>query len=211
MPRLFDTRHHAPSEDAPEPVPGGGTAARALAVALTGLLVTFLVANRSSGAFGAEARNHGNRVVEGYVGLTDDDGGSALFNLPALVPGDSAENCIAVRYEGTVLPAVVRLGARTDGELSPDLGMAVDVGDGGGFGTCAGFTPSARIYAGDLAGFGRLHPPDRGLEVFRPSRRGEVKTLRLQVRLDRASRANGREAHADFVWVVTPASSMPSP
>lgn len=211
MPRLFDTSRSAPPEAAPGPVAGGGTAARALAVALTGLLVTFLVAERSSGAFGGEARNPGNRFAEGYVGLTDDDGGSALFDLPALVPGDTAENCIAVHYEGTVLPAVVRLGARTEGGLSPDLAMTVDVGDGGGFGTCAGFAPSARIYAGDLADFGRVHPPDRGLEVFRPSRRGEVKTLRLGVRLDRASGADGSEARADFVWVVTPASSTPPP
>lgn len=212
MPRAFDSKSTSdqlePTVDGPS---GASTAARGLAVALAALTVTFLVAARSSGAFGAEARNPGNRFVEGYVALTDDDKGQALFDIPALTPDVVEENCIAVRYEGTALPAIVRLGARSGGSLAPFLNMAVDVGDGAGFGTCDGFVPSARLYTGDLADFSRRHPAKDGLEVYRPVERDEVRTLRVQVSLERASGIDENEAQADFLWVVEPATSSTPP
>jgi hypothetical protein len=135
-----------------------------LGAILTGhLLVSFLVIGTSRAAFSDTTDNSGNAFTSGSVTITDDDGGDALFDVSALAPGDSHENCIEVTYTGT-LSAEVRLygtaGASSD--LNDALTVTVQRGTGGGFvGTetpsgslsCTGFVSATEVFSGTLTTF----------------------------------------------------------
>jgi hypothetical protein len=85
------------------------------------------------------------------VALTDDDGGSALFSVSGLIPGQSTSRCLVVSYAGN-LPAQVRLygtiGAGTG--LAPYLDLQVTRGSFSGASApdCTGFSPDGPAYLG---------------------------------------------------------------
>jgi hypothetical protein len=109
-----------------------------VAVLLAGLMVW----QGSNAAFSSDTRNVGNSWETGSVALTDDDGGTAMFQVQDLTPGDSGEKCIVVTASSSV-PGVVKTyvaDLAADG-LEPYIKLTIQEGTGGAFDDCTGFAP----------------------------------------------------------------------
>lgn len=131
------------------------------------------------------------------VELTDDDGGAALFaGTGPWRPGESQERCIELRYEGSQPEVQVSLFTEVEGTgLEEFLQVTVEVGEGGRFGDCSGFSPTERVFSGSLAELAaRSGQPSTTL------RDGEEVTYRFTVTLRDDDRAQGTTASADFLW-----------
>ena len=104
------------------------------------LLAGILVWHGSSAAFTAQTRNVGNNWDTGSVTLTDDDLGTAAFQIANVVPGGTGSKCIVVTSTSSV-PGVVkiylaRLGAQG---LENNITVSTEIGTGGSFANCTGF------------------------------------------------------------------------
>ena len=122
------------------------------AIALVAVaLVSVLAFEASRGAFSATTDDVANTFDAGAVALSDNDASSALFSLTDLVPGiaNRVQSCIDVTYDGSVVPADVRLytaGGDLAGGLAPYLDLVVERGSGAaGFGDCSGFSSTETI------------------------------------------------------------------
>lgn len=118
-----------------------GFGAAPMAIILAGGLVW----QSSYAAFTATTRNAGNSWSAGSVALTDDDKGAAAFSVTNLVPGDTGAKCIVVSSNANV-PGEVRdyatnLNASTG--LAEHIQFKIEMGTGGSFNDCTGFTPGA--------------------------------------------------------------------
>ncbi len=177
-------------------------AARQVAVAVTLLMVSFLVLTRSNGALGSGVSAN-SRITGGAIELTDDDGDETLFDLPELRPGETTTNCIEVTYRGGVFNEPVGLRFRGGGPLAADLETTIDVGKGGGFNSCDGFTASETLYRGTLADLQDTHgATDPALETFIIERTPDTRTFRITFGLDEASESAGLGANTEFLWTV---------
>ena len=80
------------------------------------------------GLFSATTQNSGNEISAGTVALSDNDAGSAQFNITGAKPGDSWTRCIRVLYTGS-LPADLKLyELGGGGPLSPYLTLKLEQG-----------------------------------------------------------------------------------
>lgn len=175
---------------------------RLLAAAATVLLISFLVVNRSGEAL-RPSTDATSRFRSGSVSLADDDTGRSLFDVPAMAPGQRYENCITVTYTGMTSEVAVVVAARATGELASGMLMTLDVGRGGGFGSCEGFMPERAVYDGGVDAFARDHGPGRGLEAFTPGGPGDSRTFRFAFALS-PDASPGQQAGVDFDWSVGP-------
>lgn len=91
------------------PRSGKGNWARIAAIVGSMAVVGLLVVTASSAAFTATTDNTGNAFNAATIALSDDDGGTAMFNVTGMVPGDTTEGCITVTYTGTADPGVVKI------------------------------------------------------------------------------------------------------
>ena len=102
-----------------------------------------LVWQGSYAAFTGQTRNSGNDWSTGTVALTDDDQGSARFQVSNMEPGDSDTKCLTVTANASV-PGTVRAYAVNPTITSTDLAdhilVSVDEGTGGSYASCDGFT-----------------------------------------------------------------------
>jgi hypothetical protein len=135
----------------------------ALAVTAAGCAVAFSLQGTQA-AFTATTSNAGNTFTAGSVRLSDNDSGTAMFQVGTLAHLDSGSKCINVTSAGT-LANTVKLYATvtesdgavpTDGALLDDhLNITVEIGTGGTFASCTGFVPTpggqSVIYNGTLA------------------------------------------------------------
>jgi len=138
---------------------------RLLATAVAILAVLALLATKPTwSAFSGTTSNPGNTTTAGTVTLTDNDSGTAIFNLTNLVPGDTDSGCLQVTYSGT-LPALLRLYHTSTGSLASALDLTITRGtiSSGSFDDCSGFVAdtvnyqglgAGIIYAGTLAALG---------------------------------------------------------
>lgn len=114
------------------------TAATPVAIIAAGALIW----QSSYAAFTGTTRNSGNDWATGSVALTDDDSGSARFQVTNMLPGDSETKCIKVTANasspGEVRAYVVNSVASTTG-LEQRIKVTVNSGDGGSFADCTGF------------------------------------------------------------------------
>ena len=62
---------------------------------------SFIVWSASDAAFSGTTTNAGNSVTAGVVSVSDDDAGTALFNVTGAVPGSPQTRCINVTYTGS--------------------------------------------------------------------------------------------------------------
>jgi Camelysin metallo-endopeptidase len=113
--------------------------ASALVVGVMGSLAALGV----FGLFSATTQNSGNEISAGTVVLSDNDAGSAMFNVTNAKPGETWTRCIKVLYSGS-LPAnlhIYELGGQ--GPLSPYLKLKLEQGTQAEatFPSCTGFTP----------------------------------------------------------------------
>jgi hypothetical protein len=188
------------SDDGDEAVDGTRSLVRLRAAAATVLLISFLVVNRSGDAFHTGTDASGS-FRSGSVSLSDDDTDRSLFDVPAMVPGQRYENCIAVSYSGMQRAAAVTLAAHATGALAQGMHMTLDVGRGGGFGSCAGFAPERSLYDGGVEAFAAAHGRGRGLEAFTPAGPGDTRTFRFAFELS-PDASPGEQAAVDFDWSV---------
>ena len=172
------------------------------AVALA--LVSLVVIVGSRAAFSDTTSNAGNNWAAGTVVITDDDAGAAMFNATGMKPGSSVTNCIVVTYSGSLVPATVSLYGSTGGTgLAPYLDVDLDIGSGGSFGNCTGFTKdvSGDIFTGTLSGFSATHTNfANGLQSWAPAANPESKTYRFTLTLQDNNAAQGLDATATFTW-----------
>lgn len=75
-------------------------------------------------AFTASTSNTGNSFASGTLSFTDNDSGSALFNISNLKPGDTMTRSIQVNNTGS-LDANVTVSLATDGVLADALDVTV--------------------------------------------------------------------------------------
>jgi hypothetical protein len=131
--------------------------ASALVVGVLGSVVALGV----FGLFSATTQNSGNEISSGTIAISDNDAGSAMFNITNAKPGDAWTRCIRVLYSGS-LPADVKLyELGGGGPLSPYLKLKLEQGAQAEatFPSCTGFTPdgtngTGTIYEGP--GFGSI-------------------------------------------------------
>jgi hypothetical protein len=106
------------------------------------LFAAAMVLQASNAAFTAETRNSGNAWSTGTVALTDDDAGSARFQVSGMVPGQTETACIKVTATSTV-PGLVKgyaLNPVTSSQgVENYIKFTVDYGSGGSFASCTGF------------------------------------------------------------------------
>jgi hypothetical protein len=78
-------------------------------------LVGSIAAVATWSAFSETTGNETNQFETGSLNLTDNDSGTALFNMSGAVGGDTVEKCITVSYSGTLTSNVRLYGATTGG------------------------------------------------------------------------------------------------
>src|SRR5690606_34272367 len=98
----------------------------------------------SYAAFTGTTNNTGNEWSTGSVNLTDDDKGTAMFQVQNLLPGQSESKCIEVTANASV-PSTVRgytVNPVTSAKgLEDHIWISIQSGDGGTFADCTDFTP----------------------------------------------------------------------
>jgi hypothetical protein len=129
-------------------------------VLLSTLVVGVLCGLTTLGVFGlfsATTQNAGNEITTGTVAISDNDAGSALYNVTGAKPGDTVSRCIRTTYTGS-LPASVHLySTSTPGALAQYVDVTITKGTqpGSAFPSCDAFTADAggAIFSGTLQGF----------------------------------------------------------
>jgi hypothetical protein len=173
---------------------------RALAMVASLGFVSVLVMTSSRAAFVDSTDNTSNQFSAGTVELTDDDSGSVLFNVNNLAPTETRTNCITVTYTGSLAANVHAYGAAS-GALAPYLNLVVEVGTGGSYDDCTGFTPGSTLYTGTLANFAATRTNfTNGLAGWNGATNPSSRTYRLSVTLQDNNAAQGLSATADFTW-----------
>jgi len=108
------------------------------------------------GVFSATTQNAGNEISTGTVAISDNDAGSALYNITGAKPGDTVSRCIRTTYTGS-LPADVHLYTTSPpGALAPYVDLVITKGTqlNSAFPDCTGFTADgAALFTGTLQGF----------------------------------------------------------
>lgn len=187
------------------------SAAPLLAIAISLVLVSFMVISVSRAAFSDTTDNVTNALGAATVDLDDDDATSVLFNVTDMVPGDTLVNCIVVTYQGTrANPAAVKMysGGFTDsGNFADYMNITIEEGSGGTFGNCTGFTLANTIEpTGTLTAFGIAHTNyTNGAGVWDPSGTPESETYRITFELDSSTpdAEQGESVTAlTFTWEV---------
>jgi Camelysin metallo-endopeptidase len=105
-------------------------------------------------AFTATTANAGNSIDSGTVAISDNDAGSAMYNVTNAKPGDSDVKCIRVTYTGSLASTVNLYMATpvTNGDL---YSITIERGSGlsGAFPACDDFAPDATVFSGTLGSF----------------------------------------------------------
>ena len=113
------------------------------------------------GVFSATTQNAGNEISTGTVTISDNDLGSALYNVTGAKPGDTVSKCIKTTYTGS-LPSDVHLYTTSaPGALAQYVDLTITKGTqtSSAFPDCTGFTADAgpAIFSGTLQGFEQTH------------------------------------------------------
>ncbi len=122
-------------------------------VVVVGLLIATVGAAVFS-AYTSVSTNEGNTFTAGTIALTDNDSGSALFNVNGFTPGDSFVRCIRVDYTSTGgVESGIKLFGNSGGTgLAGYLDLRIRRGTmpaPGASGDCTGFTPDITDYDGN--------------------------------------------------------------
>lgn len=174
--------------------------ARALAAAMSALLIATLVINHSADALTAEGTASSSSVASGTIAITDDDQGQSLVDLAAMAPGRPEEQCLTIVYEGTIVPVELALRTTAPGVLAAYLDTTIEVGTGGGFGDCAGFVPDHEVFSGTAHSLAQTG----SLTLDRLVNSGDQRHYRIRFELRDTAEALGQTTTIDLVWEVTP-------
>jgi hypothetical protein len=122
--------------------------ASALVVGVLGSLVALGV----FGLFSATTQNSGNEISAGTIAISDNDAGSAMFNITNAKPGETWTRCIKVLYSGGLSAVVHLYQLGGGGPLAPYMALKLEQGTqtAATFPSCAGFTPDGTNGTGTL-------------------------------------------------------------
>lgn len=152
-------------------------------------------------AFSATTENTNNQFATGSIALTDNDSGTALFNVSGADANDSFTRCIRVTYASTGgLEATVRLYGATSGTgLDQYLTVDIDRADSGTQADCSDFSGTVgAVYDGTLQAF-----PDSyaaGTATDGTWTNGKAVTYRIAVTVQNNNAAQGLNATQAFTW-----------
>ena len=181
-----------------------GRLLRASAPVAAFLVVGALVVVGSRAAFSSTTANGSNSWSSGTVLLGNDSSGSAMFTVTGMKPGSSNVKCISVTYSGSLVPATINLyGVVAGTGLATYLTTTIEIGTGGSFSSCTGFTPTSTIYTGTVANFSTTYTNfATGLATWSPSSTPDSRTFRFTVTLPSGTgnAAQGLNATATFTW-----------
>jgi len=143
------------------------------------------------------------------VSLTDDTGGQALFPGVRLSPGVRRATCLSIDAAGAAAGDQVVMAAQSvTGGLAPWIQVDVEIGTGGGHGSCAGFNGSP-IFSGTLTDLG--NPVGDGYPTGWDPATVTTRTFRITVEVANTRAAIGQTAAAAFSWrLVQVATPTPS-
>jgi predicted ribosomally synthesized peptide with SipW-like signal peptide len=193
---------------------GDGKARRIVLTLLIVGVVGALVGVGTLSAFSSSTSNSGNNFDAGTVYVSDNDAGSALYNVTDRKPGDTVTSCIKVTYGGSLAADMHLYTASTIGAVGQYVNLTVDKGTSSGnpsFPACGTFTSEATVYSGTLAGFASAHNTyANGSSVYPASQTkwnsGDSLVYRFTLTLQDDNNANGQNAGAlqsgshSFTW-----------
>ena len=106
-------------------------------------------------AFSSQTDNPGNDVTAGTVTLADNDGGTALYNIPNAKPGSTQTSCIRVNYTGSLDADVKLFTPSTISDLGPHVTLKVESGTQAvpSFPSCTGFVAETTLFDAALSTF----------------------------------------------------------
>lgn len=161
-----------------------------------------LVLRGTEAVFSANTTNGVNTWQAGSVSISDDDSGQAMFQAPAMAPGDSLTRCINVTYTGNVAAPVRLYATNASGDLRPDLNLTITEGTGATDVNCNNFVADgAPIYTGNIHDFTTdSFDHETGVSSWTPNSNPTVRTFQFVVQLDSLSTLQGQNAQATFVW-----------
>lgn len=171
------------------------------ALAVAGLFATTgVVMTTTNAAFTDATASGGSSFGAGTVTLTDNDAGTLLLDTTAMRPGDSKTTCVQVSAAGS-LPATVRLHGTVAGDLGTSLTLLVERGAGASaLGDCSGFSTTATVFDGTVAGFASAHPSwDSGAGEYTVEPGGAA-WFRVRWTLQDSNAAQGKTAAATYTW-----------
>jgi predicted ribosomally synthesized peptide with SipW-like signal peptide len=94
-------------------------------------VLSALAALATFSAFSSQTDNPGNNVTAGTVALTDNDGGTAAYNVTNAKPGQSSTPfCIRVAYSGSLDADVKLYTPSSIGALGQYVNLKVETGSG---------------------------------------------------------------------------------
>jgi hypothetical protein len=121
------------------------------ATPVAALVAAGIIWQSSYAAFSGQTRNSGNDWATGTVSITDDDAGSARFQVTNMAPGDTDTRCIKVTANastaGVVKGYVVNPVKSTNG-LEDHIEIVMTSGTGGSFAGCTGFVEQGVVIPG---------------------------------------------------------------
>jgi predicted ribosomally synthesized peptide with SipW-like signal peptide len=143
------------------------------------LLLTFLIIAAMASvatigtfsAFSSSVTNSGNSFAAGTVYISDNDAGSAMYNVSNKKPNDSISSCIKLTYTGTLAATVKLYTTSTIGALGPYVTLTIDKGTQASpsFPSCSGFVADSGgpLYSGSLSNFASTYSSfSNGLSAF---------------------------------------------
>ena len=171
-----------------------------------------LIWQSSNAAFSGTTRNSGNAWSTGQVALTDDDAGSARFQVENMLPEATETKCIKVTSNSSV-PGVVKgyaVNPVTSAQgLQNHVKFTVEYGTGGGFGSCNDFVyEGTSIPAGtSLAVLSTFDSYDEAIGGWDVPAGTHSRTYRITWKFDTAGltqaqidQLQGAQTGIDFQW-----------
>lgn len=172
------------------------------------LLVALLVITGSRAAFTAQTVNPDNSIATVDGLFTDNDGGSPMFSVVDLVPGETRTACITLRYLGPSPFTADLSAALTDNadDLAKDVTVIVEEAIATGdntFPACDTWTAGTPVYVGSLENLAAVSPvPAPTPSVFTTDQR---RIYRFQITVPLIGDVFGKNVSADFLWDGTSA------
>jgi hypothetical protein len=167
-----------------------------------------LVWNSSSAEFSATTTNPStNAWAAGTLSISDDDTGTAMFNVPILKPGDTGTRCVRVTYGGSIASAVklYTTASSYTGTLGSSITLTVSEGPDGTYAdvTCSNWTTGTQIYTGTMANFNASHTSyANGVSAWTPTTSGDVKVYKFvySLPIGTANATQNTSAGIGFTW-----------
>ncbi len=175
---------------------------KAAAVPAALLASALVVWQGSYAAFSATTNDAANNWATGNVSLTDDDGGSAMFNAVGLRPGSTGTKCIKVTSNSSLFgPVKLYTTSASTNSLANYIDVTVAEGTPGDFTSCGAFVGSS-IYSGTLTAMPSTYGTGAG--TWTPSTNPESKTYKFTYTVNAAAPSSvmNSTASATFTWEI---------